>query len=51
ESVNKLLSSDSYNKRCGWESNPRPLDHKSNVLTTKPRCSRVVVAVVAAVAV
>ncbi|GFR94830.1 hypothetical protein ElyMa_002677100 [Elysia marginata] len=25
--------------RRGWESNPRMPDHKSNALTTEPRCS------------
>ncbi|GFR71565.1 heparan-sulfate 6-O-sulfotransferase 3 [Elysia marginata] len=28
-----------YNMPRGWESNPRPPDHKSDALTTKPRCS------------
>ncbi|GFR95049.1 hypothetical protein ElyMa_006265000 [Elysia marginata] len=26
--------------RRGWESNPRPPDHKSDALTTEPRCSK-----------
>ncbi|GFS14322.1 hypothetical protein ElyMa_006743600 [Elysia marginata] len=31
--------SSSCNMRRGWESNPRPPDHKSDALTTEPRCS------------
>ncbi|GFS12056.1 rho GTPase-activating protein 7 [Elysia marginata] len=39
ENVDKFLSQNSNNMRRGWESNPRPPDHKSNALTTEPRCS------------
>ncbi|GFS18172.1 hypothetical protein ElyMa_001514600 [Elysia marginata] len=38
KSVDKLLSEGNNNMRRGWESNPRLPDHKSDALTTGPRC-------------